>query len=101
VVVVVNWLITIAIFLLMCESVGVKRAHILKGVDIISICLTALFALPSVRSILPGAPNFGCLVDLIGILPNVIIISLSTTVITIAKIQARLELSKKEAEKSI
>jgi len=96
VVVIVNWLVTIGIFLLMCESVALKRAHILKGGDIIGICLTALFALPSVRAILPGAPDFGCLVDLVGILPNVILISLSSTIISIAKIRHRLEHKKSE-----
>jgi len=103
-------MITISIFFLVCESVGsfafsvlyhiiqtspyhlgVRRLHILKDVDIIGICLAALFALPSVRAILPAAPGFGCLVDLIGILPNVILISISATTLTIAKIFNKLD----------
>jgi hypothetical protein len=30
--------------------------------DILGVCLTALFALPSVRAILPGAPDFGAII---------------------------------------
>jgi Domain of unknown function (DUF4436) len=69
-------LITLTICVITGEAVILQRAHILSGADILSICLTALFALPTVRSVLPGAPPFGCLVDLVGILPNVILISL-------------------------
>lgn len=69
-------LITLSICILTGEAIILQRAHILSGSDILSICLTSLFALPSVRSILPGAPPFGCLLDMVGILPNIILISL-------------------------
>jgi hypothetical protein len=69
-------LITIAICILTGEAIILERMYILSGSDVLSICLTSMFALPSVRSILPGAPPFGCLLDMVGILPNIILISL-------------------------
>ncbi|KAG8832261.1 hypothetical protein FRC17_001658 [Serendipita sp. 399] len=69
--VVVNWTSTIGIFLLTCEAVIMRRVHILTETDILGVCFTALFALPSVRAILPGAPDFGAVLDLIGVIPNV------------------------------
>ncbi|KIM32286.1 hypothetical protein M408DRAFT_216321 [Serendipita vermifera MAFF 305830] len=86
---IVNWLITAAIFLVTGEAVIMRRVHILKETDILGVCLTALFALPSVRSILPGAPAFGCIIDLIGIIPNIILISLCTTAIAVSKLRMR------------
>ncbi|KAL1741121.1 hypothetical protein HDZ31DRAFT_67239 [Schizophyllum fasciatum] len=76
-VVLVNWLSTIVIFMLTGEALLVGRLHIVKGSDMLSVMFAALFALPGVRSLLPGAPAFGYL---IGILPNVIIISLCIAV---------------------
>jgi hypothetical protein len=58
-----------------------SRSHILQNSQLLAVCFTALFALPSVRSILPGAPDFGAIIDLIGIIPNVIVISLCTTLV--------------------
>lgn len=84
--VIVNWTSTIGIFLLTCEAVVMKRNYILRDMDILGVCLTALFALPSVRAILPGAPDFGAIIDLIGIIPNVIIISLCTTTFALNKL---------------
>ncbi|KAG8805197.1 hypothetical protein FRC18_006805, partial [Serendipita sp. 400] len=77
--VIVNWTSTIGIFLLTCEAVIMHRFHILSETDILAVCLTALFALPSVRAILPGAPDFGAILDLIGVIPNIILISVCTT----------------------
>ncbi|KAG8805611.1 hypothetical protein FRC18_006586, partial [Serendipita sp. 400] len=68
--VVVNWLSTFGIFVLTCEAAIMGRLHILTETDILGVCFTALFALPSVRVILPGAPDFGAIIDLIGIIPN-------------------------------
>jgi hypothetical protein len=75
---VVNWTTTIGIFLITCESVVMQRTYILRvcrclmtyvllltfsqETDILGVCLTALFALPSVRAILPGAPDFGAII---------------------------------------
>jgi len=88
--VVINWLITLAICVITGEAVLLQRAHILGCSDILAICMTALFALPTVRSVLPGAPQFGCLVDLIGILPNIILISICTIAFAVAKTRGRL-----------
>ncbi|PVG03770.1 hypothetical protein CPB86DRAFT_810345 [Serendipita vermifera] len=87
--IIVNWTSTIGIFLLTCESVVMRRTYILSEIDILGVCLTALFALPSVRAILPGAPDFGAIIDLIGIIPNIIIISLCTTTIAIARLRMK------------
>ncbi|KIM32283.1 hypothetical protein M408DRAFT_326900 [Serendipita vermifera MAFF 305830] len=93
---IVNWLITVAIFLVTGEAVVMHRVHILKETDILGVCLTALFALPSVRSILPGAPDFGCIIDLIGIIPNIIIISLCTTAVAVSKLRMRRSRAEKD-----
>ncbi|KAG8793490.1 hypothetical protein FRC17_008446, partial [Serendipita sp. 399] len=69
--VLVNWMSTIGIVLLTCEAVFLRRLHILSETDILGVCFTALFALPSVRAILPGAPEFGAVLDLVGVIPNV------------------------------
>ncbi|KAI5893274.1 uncharacterized protein SCHCODRAFT_02687371 [Schizophyllum commune H4-8] len=83
---------TLAIFLVTGEVILLKRRHILAGTDMLSVCFAALFALPTVRSLLPGAPgDFGAVIDFVGILPNVIIISLCTTVFACAKLRSRLK----------
>ncbi|KAG8781424.1 hypothetical protein FRC20_002108 [Serendipita sp. 405] len=87
--VVVNWLSTFGIFVLTCEAAIMGRLHILTETDILGVCFTALFALPSVRVILPGAPDFGAIIDLIGIIPNIIIISICTTMMAISKVMMR------------
>ncbi|KAG8770419.1 hypothetical protein FRC20_002107 [Serendipita sp. 405] len=87
--VLVNWTSTIGIFLLTCEAVIMRRVHILSETDILGVCLTALFALPSVRAILPGAPDFGAILDLVGVIPNIIIISVCTTMMALAKLTTR------------
>ncbi|PVG03749.1 hypothetical protein CPB86DRAFT_305568 [Serendipita vermifera] len=86
--VVVNWLSTIFIFVMTCEGVIMRRFHVIEGPQLLAVCFTALFALPSVRSLLPGAPQFGALIDLVGIIPNVIIISLCTCMVAIATLRA-------------
>ncbi|PVG03821.1 hypothetical protein CPB86DRAFT_793207 [Serendipita vermifera] len=59
--VLVNWLSTIFIFIMTCEGVIMQRYQVLVAPQLLAVCLTSLFALPSVRSILPGAPEFGAL----------------------------------------
>jgi len=55
-------IVTIAIFLITGEALLLNRSNILEGTDILAICFTALFALPSVRSLLPNVPDsYGCL----------------------------------------
>ncbi|CAG7855027.1 SubName: Full=Uncharacterized protein {ECO:0000313/EMBL:CCA74385.1} [Serendipita indica DSM 11827] len=87
--VMINWASTIGIFLLTCESVVMRRTYILSDTDILGVCVSALFALPSVRAILPGAPDFGAIIDLIGIIPNIIVVSLCTTAIALSKLTMR------------
>lgn len=83
---VVNWTSTFFIFVLTCEALIMRRGFIVSGTDILGVTFTALFALPSVRLLLPGAPEFGCLIDLVGIIPNVIIISLCICAIAVTKL---------------
>ncbi|KAL1744574.1 hypothetical protein HDZ31DRAFT_63946 [Schizophyllum fasciatum] len=89
-VLVVNWLSTIVIFLITGEALLLRRLHIVEGTDMLGVLFAALFALPGVRSLLPGAPPFGSTIDLVGILPNVIIISLCTSCWACAKLSWRI-----------
>ncbi|PVF92381.1 hypothetical protein CPB86DRAFT_819688 [Serendipita vermifera] len=88
--VIVNWLSTIFIFIMTCEGVIMRRFQVIMGPQLLAVCFTALFALPSVRSILPGAPEFGSL-NLIGIVPNVIIISICTILVAVATLRQIVE----------
>lgn len=94
----ITGLTTIVIFLITGETILLRRSYILEGTDFLGVCFAGLFALPTVRSILPGAPTqFGALigktsscnnslfqaysfVDMIGILPNIVIVSLCVSV---------------------
>ncbi|TRM55798.1 hypothetical protein BD626DRAFT_522502 [Schizophyllum amplum] len=89
-VVVINWLSTVVIFLLTGEALLLRRLHIVEGTDVLGVLFSALFALPGVRSLLPGAPPFGSTIDLVGILPNVIIVSLCTSCWAAAKLSWRI-----------
>ena len=42
--------------------------------DLFGIPITALFALPTVRGIMPGAPFFGCILDYSGIILNLVVL---------------------------
>ncbi|KIM25660.1 hypothetical protein M408DRAFT_73969, partial [Serendipita vermifera MAFF 305830] len=86
--VVVNWLSTIFIFIMTCEGVIMRRTHVIQGPGLLAVCFTALFALPTVRSILPGAPDFGAL-NLVGVVPNVIIISVCTVMVSVSILRPR------------
>ncbi|TRM55796.1 hypothetical protein BD626DRAFT_504870 [Schizophyllum amplum] len=99
-VVIVNWLSTIVIFLLTAETLYLGRSKIIDGTDMLSVLFAALFALPGVRSLLPGAPSFGSTIDLVGVLPNVIIISLCTSCWAIAKLCGRGQ-EQREGSKSL
>lgn len=87
--VVVNWTSTFFIFVLTCEVLIMRRGFMLSGTDLLGLTFTSLFALPSVRLLLPGAPEFGAMIDLVGIIPNVIIISLCITAIAVTKLNKR------------
>jgi hypothetical protein len=58
---VVNWTSTFFIFVLTCEVLIMRRGFMLSGTDLLGVTFTSLFALPSVRLLLPGAPDFGAL----------------------------------------
>jgi hypothetical protein len=94
---VVNWTTTIGIFLITCEAVIMQRTHILRvGLQSMALyCISTGNRYPwrlldcSLRAILPGAPDFGAVIDLIGIIPNIIVISLCTTVFAVSKLRMR------------
>ncbi|KAL1699699.1 hypothetical protein EV121DRAFT_215684, partial [Schizophyllum commune] len=88
-VVLVNWLSTLAIFFLTGEPLLLRRLRVVNDTDILGVLFASLFALPGVRALLPDAPPFGCTIDLVGILPNVIIISLCAFIWACMKLNAR------------
>ncbi|PVF99689.1 hypothetical protein CPB86DRAFT_702824, partial [Serendipita vermifera] len=94
--VIVNWLSTIFIFIMTCEGVIMRRFQVIMGSQLLGVSFTALFALPTIRSTLPGVPEFGAL-NLLGIIPNVIIISLCTTLVVITTLRQIVE-EKRDAE---
>ncbi|PVG03817.1 hypothetical protein CPB86DRAFT_869219 [Serendipita vermifera] len=94
--VIINWFSTVFIFIMTCEGVIMRRFEVITSPQLLAVCFTALFALPSVRSILPGAPEFGSLVDLVGIVPNVIIISVCTTLVAVATLRHLVERNDQE-----
>ncbi|PVG03828.1 hypothetical protein CPB86DRAFT_810383 [Serendipita vermifera] len=99
--VIINWLSTAFIFIMTCEGVFMQRFDIIMEVQLLAVCLTALFALPTVRSILPGAPDFGAL-NLVGIVPNIIIISICTTLVamsTLKKLRSKTEQVQKKTKR--
>jgi hypothetical protein len=59
--VIVNWTSTFFIFILTCEVIIMRRGFTMSGTDLLGVTFTALFALPSIRALLPGAPDFGAL----------------------------------------
>ncbi|PVG01425.1 hypothetical protein CPB86DRAFT_103679 [Serendipita vermifera] len=58
---IVNWTSTFFVFVLTCEVIVMGRGYMLSGTDLLGVTFTSLFALPSVRLLLPGAPDFGAL----------------------------------------
>ncbi|KAG8776563.1 hypothetical protein FRB91_000797 [Serendipita sp. 411] len=92
----VNWTCAIFIFVLTCETVFMRRSYMLQGTDILSMCFTALFALPTIRLLLPGAPDYGVMIDLIGVLPCTLIVALCTVCISIVKLRLRRMAQKEE-----
>lgn len=87
--VIVNWTSALFIFILTCEAIVLRRKYMLDGTDILSVCFTALFALPTIRSLLPGAPEYGMILDLVGVLPCTILIALCTVAVAVAKLNKR------------
>lgn len=87
--IIVNWTSTFFIFVLTSEVLLMRRGFMMSGTDLLGVTFTSLFALPSIRLLLPGAPEFGALIDLVGIIPNVVIISLCITAIAITKLNRK------------
>lgn len=80
-----NWLVTLAIlYMTLVYTMG--RRQLPDGLDSIALPFAGLFALPSVRSVMPGDPPFGCLIDFIGIIPNLCIVSGCATVLLLSRI---------------
>ncbi|KAJ7476266.1 hypothetical protein B0H11DRAFT_1308591 [Mycena galericulata] len=69
-----NWLVALALLYMTVLSVFGRR-KLPSGMDSVALPFAGLFALPSVRAVMPGNPPFGCLIDFIGILPNLAIIA--------------------------
>ncbi|KAG8860698.1 hypothetical protein FRC20_011572 [Serendipita sp. 405] len=92
----VNWTCAIFIFILTCEAIIMRRSYMLQGTDILSMCFTALFALPTIRSLLPGAPAYGAIIDLVGILPCTLIVALCAVCVSVAKLNKRYRNQKSE-----
>ncbi|KAG8793449.1 hypothetical protein FRC17_008450, partial [Serendipita sp. 399] len=85
----VNWTCALFIFVLTCEAIVMRRSYMLRGTDILSMCFTALFALPTIRALLPGAPAYGAIIDLVGILPCTLIVALCAVCVAVAKLNKR------------
>ncbi|KAG8840419.1 hypothetical protein FRB91_006112 [Serendipita sp. 411] len=85
----VNWTCALFIFILTCEAIVMRRSYMLQGTDILSMCFTALFALPTIRALLPGAPAYGAIIDLVGILPCTLIVALCAVSVAVAKLNKR------------
>ncbi|KAG8811526.1 hypothetical protein FRC17_002411 [Serendipita sp. 399] len=94
--VLVNWSCALFIFVLTCEAIIMRRSYMLQGTDILSMCFTALFALPTIRSLLPGAPAYGAIIDLVGILPCTLIVALCAVCVSVAKLNKRYKSQKEE-----
>ncbi|KAG8798055.1 hypothetical protein FRC16_008126 [Serendipita sp. 398] len=72
----INWFVTIALFLLTGESLLLNRHNILESTDIFAVCFS-------------GVPGYGCALDMLGILPNMIIITLCTVFFAISRLRLR------------
>ncbi|KAG8799084.1 hypothetical protein FRC16_005853 [Serendipita sp. 398] len=82
IVVFIGWATTIVVLILTYKAAILQKSH--APTDVLAVCLASLLALPSLRAILPGVPSFGAIIDLIGIIPNVIVI-LSCAIFTVTK----------------
>ncbi|KAH7100299.1 hypothetical protein BKA62DRAFT_706606 [Auriculariales sp. MPI-PUGE-AT-0066] len=76
--IVLNWIVTLGIFW-MTLTYGLSRWQLPDGLDSVALPFAALFALPSVRSVMPGDPPFGCFIDFVGIIPNLAIVAVCAT----------------------
>jgi len=87
-VVVANWLVSV-VFLWITVAAIVWPEQVVKELFIIPI--TALFAFTSVRANLPGSPvGFGANIDYVGVLPNMILITLSSATLLVTVLLRRI-----------
>ncbi|KAG8908250.1 hypothetical protein FRB99_008315 [Tulasnella sp. 403] len=70
---VVNWLMTGVVLWITISAVQGRRRI---PADLFGIPITALFALPTVRAIMPGSPAFGCILDYSGIILNLALLAI-------------------------
>ncbi|KZV88880.1 hypothetical protein EXIGLDRAFT_772255 [Exidia glandulosa HHB12029] len=84
-IIVFNWMVTLAIlYMTLVYTLG--RRQLPDGLDSVTLPFAGLFALPSVRGVMPGDPPFGCLLDFIGIVPNLSIVAGCATCLLLARI---------------
>ncbi|KAJ6460554.1 hypothetical protein C8R45DRAFT_1108965 [Mycena sanguinolenta] len=82
----INWLVALALLYMTVLSVFGRR-KLPGGMDSVTLPFAGLFALPSVRAVMPGNPPFGCLIDFIGILPNLAIIAGCASTLLLCKLR--------------
>lgn len=80
-----NWIVTLAVLYMTLVYVQGRR-ELPDGLDSIALPFAVLFALPSVRSVMPGDPPFGCLFDFIGIVANLCIVAICATLLLLIRI---------------
>ncbi|EJD43000.1 hypothetical protein AURDEDRAFT_167950 [Auricularia subglabra TFB-10046 SS5] len=81
----INWALTIALaYMTLAYTMGGRELP--PGSDSVTLMFTALFALPTVRSTMPGNPPFGCLLDAVGIIPNLLIVAFCATWLLLHKL---------------
>ncbi|KZV88881.1 hypothetical protein EXIGLDRAFT_772256 [Exidia glandulosa HHB12029] len=84
-IIVFNWMVTLAIlYMTLVYTLG--RRQLPDGLDSVALPFAGLFALPSVRGVMPGDPPFGCLLDFIGIVPNLSIVAGCATCLLLMRI---------------
>ncbi|EJD49113.1 hypothetical protein AURDEDRAFT_162054 [Auricularia subglabra TFB-10046 SS5] len=82
---IVNWLVTLAILYMTLVYI-LGRRQLPDSLDSIALPFTGLFALPATRNVMPGDPPFGCLIDFIGVIPNICIVSVCATLLLFNRI---------------
>ncbi|KAH7100011.1 hypothetical protein BKA62DRAFT_707997 [Auriculariales sp. MPI-PUGE-AT-0066] len=86
-IVVLNWAVTLGILYMVITHV-LGRRHLPVGLDSVALPFAGLFALPSVRNVMPGDPPF----DFIGIIPNLAIVATCATVLLVVRIKRQANL---------
>ncbi|PVG03827.1 hypothetical protein CPB86DRAFT_869225 [Serendipita vermifera] len=100
-VIIINWSFMTCIFFMTCESIFIHGYDLIMQSQVVAICLAALFALPTIRSILPGTPEFGTLSNMIGIVPNVIIIFICMALVSLSTLRKIAQKKKQGTKKKV